>query len=206
MNGGKAILIILAALFGLSLIPDKKKEKNPNKKSKNGSSANKKKKEKKMARKVFFSFHFDNDVMRVQQVINIGAIEGNKPVSSQEWEEAGKTPNGIKNWIDANLKDKSCLVVLIGKDTSTRPWVDYEIRKAWNDGKGVLGIYIHNLKCPRNGKSTQGNNPFDNIGLQGSNNKLSSLVKVYHPDSEDAYNGIKDNIEKWVETAIAARK
>ncbi len=29
---------------------------------------------------VFYSFHFDNDVMRVQQIRNIGAIEDNKPV------------------------------------------------------------------------------------------------------------------------------
>lgn len=28
---------------------------------------------------VFYSFHFDNDVMRVQQVRNIGSIEGESP-------------------------------------------------------------------------------------------------------------------------------
>lgn len=33
-------------------------------------------------RQVFYSFHFDNDVMRVQQVRNIGAIEGNEHIQS----------------------------------------------------------------------------------------------------------------------------
>jgi hypothetical protein len=34
---------------------------------------------------VFYSFHFDNDVFRVQQIWNIGAIEGNEPVSKNDW-------------------------------------------------------------------------------------------------------------------------
>lgn len=29
-----------------------------------------------MKRKVFYSFHFDNDVMRVQQIRNMGLLEG----------------------------------------------------------------------------------------------------------------------------------
>ena len=40
------------------------------------------KKEKKVAKiPVFYSFHFDNDVMRVQQIRNIGSIEGNSPTT-----------------------------------------------------------------------------------------------------------------------------
>ena len=34
---------------------------------------------------VFYSFHFDNDVMRVQQIRNIGMIDGNEPVSKNDW-------------------------------------------------------------------------------------------------------------------------
>ena len=34
---------------------------------------------------VFYSFHFDNDVMRVQQIRNIGSIEGNPPTTPNEW-------------------------------------------------------------------------------------------------------------------------
>lgn len=33
-----------------------------------------------MKRQVFYSFHFDNDVMRVQQIRNMGVIEGEEPV------------------------------------------------------------------------------------------------------------------------------
>ena len=56
-------------------------------------------------RQVFYSFHFDNDVMRVQQIRNIGVIEGNEPVSPNKWEEIKrKGDNAIEKWIDENMK------------------------------------------------------------------------------------------------------
>jgi len=156
-------------------------------------------------RQIFYSFHFDNDVMRVQQIRNIGALEDNKPISANDWEEVKKKGNpSIEKWIDDNMKYRSCVIVLVGEETAGRPWVKYEIKKAWNDGKGLLGIYIHNIKCPRNGKCSKGRNPFDDFDLKNGN-KLSSIVKCYNPDSTDAYKDIKDNIETWVEAAIAQR-
>src|SRR5690606_26308906 len=105
-------------------------------------------------------FHFDNDVMRVQQIRNIGAIDGNKPVTAQRWEEVKKAGNAaIEKWIDDNMNGKSCVVVLVGEETSNRKWVNYEIKKAWTDGKGVLGIYIHNVECANNGTCSKGANP-----------------------------------------------
>ena len=68
----------------------------------------------------------------------------------------------------------------------------------------MLGIYIHNLKCPRNGTCSQGSNPFEQFTLK-DNRKLSSVVKCYNPKSYDAYNDIKDNLEDWIEDAIANR-
>jgi len=56
-------------------------------------------------RQIFYSFHFDNDVFRVQQIRNIGALEDNEPVSVNNWEEVkkGKDP-AIEKWINANMK------------------------------------------------------------------------------------------------------
>ena len=77
-----------------------------------------------MARKpVFFSFHFDNDVMRVQQIRNIGVIEDNKPVSANDWEDVKKKgKDAIEKWIDDNMKYRSCVVVLVGEETAKRQW------------------------------------------------------------------------------------
>lgn len=160
-----------------------------------------------MAKKqIFLSFHFDNDVMRVQQIRNIGVLEGNEPVSVNTWEEVkrkGKT--SIEKWIDDNMKYRSCVIVLVGEETASRPWIKHEIKKAWKDGKGVFGIYIHNLKCPRNGKSIKGNNPFEQFTFDDGS-KLSSIVNCYNPSQYDTYNDIANNMEKWVDSAVAQRK
>lgn len=154
-------------------------------------------------RQVFYSFHFDNDVMRVQQVRNMGVIEGNTPVSPNEWETVKKGGDKeIEQWINDNMKYKSAVIVLIGEKTSERPWIKHEIKKAWADGKGLLGIYIHNLDCPNNGKCKTGRNPFENFTI--GNKKLSDVVRTYDPGN-DAYNNIKTNIDKWIEEAITIR-
>lgn len=74
-------------------------------------------------RQVFYSFHFDNDVMRVQQIRNMGVIDGDEPVSKNEWERLKGTAGGIQKWIGDNMRSRSCVIVLIGEQTSKRPWV-----------------------------------------------------------------------------------
>jgi hypothetical protein len=49
---------------------------------------------------VFYSFHYDRDSWRVQQVINMGALEGQPLLKPQEWEEAKKKAGGIEKWIE----------------------------------------------------------------------------------------------------------
>jgi hypothetical protein len=164
-------------------------------------------------RQIFYSFHYDNDVFRVQQIRNIGALEENTPVSPNEWEKVKKGGDtAIEKWIDDNMKNRSCVVVLVGEETAKRPWVKYEIQKAWNDGKGLLGIFIHNLKDPRYsqippyyGKCNKGNNPFFEFTMERDQSRLSSIVKCYDPSPTDAYNAIKNNIESWIEEAIKIR-
>lgn len=158
----------------------------------------------KTKRQIFYSFHFDNDVMRVQQIRNIGALEDNKPVSANDWEEVKKKGEAsIKQWINDNMNYRSCVVVLVGEETSKRPWVKYEIQKAWEDRKGLVGIYIHNLKDPNTGTCTQGTNPFDQFTFKQNGEVYT--IKCHNPKATDAYNDIKEHIEDWVEAAIAQR-
>jgi len=89
-----------------------------------------------------------------------------------------------------------------------RKWINYEIEKSWNDGKGVLGVYIHHLKDRNGQQSAKGANPFDGFTMKGDNSKLSSIVKAYDPpywESTDVYAHIKSNLAAWVEAAIATR-
>lgn len=162
-----------------------------------------------MARRVFYSFHYKPDNWRASQVRNAGVVEGNTPVSDNDWEKiTGKGDSAIQKWIDDQLNGKSCAVVLIGSATAGRKWIKYEIEKAWNDGKGLLGIYVHNLKNSSGDQDSKGRNPFDDFTMKRDNKKLSSIVKAYDPPytgSTYVYDHIKNNIANWVEEAITIR-
>ncbi|MEC3939763.1 TIR domain-containing protein, partial [Leclercia adecarboxylata] len=136
----------------------------------------------------------------VQQIRNMGLLEGDEPVSPNTWEQIKRTEQGVKNWINQNLNGKSCLVVLIGSQTANRPWVKYEIQRAWEEGKAVVGVYIHRLNCPRHGYGIKGANPFDQITFKRNGQIIKPLV--YEPNSNDAYTDIKNNLATWIEHAI----
>lgn len=161
-----------------------------------------------MTRKVFYSFHYESDSWRASKVRNIGVVEGNQPAGDNKWEEVKRGGDAsIQRWIDEQLKNRTCTIVLIGEETANRRWVRYEIEKSWNDGKGLFGIRIHKILDHKQQTSVAGANPFDAFTLKDGR-KLSSLVKVYDPSytsSVDVYNYISMNIAGWIETAIAAR-
>ncbi len=153
-------------------------------------------------RQIFYSFHYGNDVFRVQQIRNIGTLEDNKPVSVNDWETVKKGGDkAIEKWIDDNMKYRSCVVVLIGEETYKRPWVKYEMKKAWQDGKGLLGIHINNLKDPKTGTCSKGTNPFEQFTFKDKNGNVK-IIPCKTPSALDAYNSIKNNIEDWIEEAI----
>lgn len=163
-----------------------------------------------MKRHVFYSFHYEPDVMRVSQVRNIGALEANKPASDNDWEtvKSGKDA-AIERWIANQMKGRSCTVVLVGENTANRKWINHEIVKSWDNGMGVVGIYIHGLKNTDGNTSKKGNNPFDYIGYGNTGKKLSSIVKCYTPagaTSKERYAWIAKHLENAVEEAIKIRK
>lgn len=161
-----------------------------------------------MARKIFTSFHYIPDNWRASQVRNMGKIEGNSIATTNKWEEVTKGGDkAIEKWIDDNMSGKSCVVVLVGEKTADRKWIDYEIEKAWKENRALLGIHIHNLKDSSENQASKGGNPFKGFSVSGKD--LSSIVKCYDPpytSSQNVYNHIKDNIEDWIEEAIAIRK
>lgn len=159
-----------------------------------------------MAREpVFYSFHYDNDVFRVQQVRNMGIVEGDEPVSKNDWEQIKRRGDAsVESWIDENMKYKRCVIVLIGSETADRPWVKYEIKQAWESKKGLFGIYIHNLRCPRSGTCAKGPNPFSKWAV--GNRSMADLVTCHDPATWDAYRDISMRMSAWVSQAIEAAK
>lgn len=156
-------------------------------------------------RRVFFSFEYRKDAWRAGMVRNMGKVDNSSTFSDNDWEEVKwKSDTAIKKWIDDQMAMRSCIVVLVGATTSTRRWVKYEIEKAYELGKGIVGIRIDRLEDQNGEQTTEGSNPFYQI-YTDNGSRLSSYVELYetpYRTSIYAYNDIKDNIERLIEEAI----
>jgi len=139
----------------------------------------------------------------------MGVVDGNRPCSDNDWETITKGGDEkIKKWIAEQLDGKSCVIVLIGTNTAGRKWINYEIVKGWDDGKGVVGVYVHNLLNSEQKQAIKGANPFASIRYGNTGKMLSSVVKAYDPPyttSTTVYDHIKKNLATWVEEAINIR-
>ena len=161
-----------------------------------------------MARRVFYSFHYEPDNWRAAQVRNIGAIEGNAPATDNDWETVKRGGDAaIERWIAGQMEGRTCAVVLVGANTANRKWINYEIKKSWEDGKGLVGIRIHGLEDAGGHTSSMGSNPFARFSYN-RDKKLSSIVKCYNPagqNSKKRYKWIAKHLANAVEEAIRIR-
>lgn len=154
---------------------------------------------------VFYSFYYERDVSRVQLVRNINALEGQPLLNAQEWEQVRRRgQQAIVNWINKEMRYKRAVVVLIGQETASRPWVIYEIEKAWKDKKPLVGVHIHGLSS-FGSADRKGADPFDKAsGVSG--------IPVFDPtrtdwrgaiDTKATYANLTNNLEGWVAQAKA---
>src|SRR5689334_5808476 len=113
-------------------------------------------------RRVFFSFHHQNDSWRVGQVRNSWLTqkgESNTFMDAAAWEEVRrKGEAAVKAWIDRELDGTGVTVVLIGEYTASRPFVRYEIEQSFKRGNGLLGVFIHRIKNSERRTSRKGRN------------------------------------------------
>lgn len=157
-----------------------------------------------MTRKIFFSFHYERDAWRAGQVRNSDMIPNEDEVGfidAVAWEEIKRQGyDAIKRWILDQLDGTSVTVVLIGAETSERPWVDFEIRESWKRGNAIIGLYIHNVKDQDRKTDIQGINPFDNIYLVNGQ-PLSNVCKTY----DWVLNDGRNNLGKWADQSFKDR-
>ena len=154
-----------------------------------------------MARKVFFSFHYQRDIWRACIVRNSGVVEGVAAAGFSDasiWEEAKKKGDAaIKKMIDDALIGTSVTAVLIGAETANRTYVNYEIEKSIERGNGILGIHIHNIK-DQNGKT-------DTVGAVPKK-LLDGAYSVYTWDRAKFGDWVEDAYKKAQEKKAQAAK
>jgi hypothetical protein len=157
-----------------------------------------------MARKIFFSFHYERDAWRAGQVRNCNVVSTEDEygfIDAAEWESIKKKgDSAIQHWIDDQLKNTSVTALLIGAETADREWVQHEILKSWNRGNGIVGIRIHNIKDEDQKTDTAGRNPLDDYKLPDGT-ILSSVCKTY----DWLINDGRKNLGTWADEAADIR-
>jgi hypothetical protein len=151
-----------------------------------------------MVRRVYFSFHYEDDVWRANQVRNCWITKPDRESAgfhdAAEFEAVKRQGDeAVRRWIETNLEGTSVTVVLVGENTCNRRWVQYEVQKSLERGNAVVFVKIHNLK-DQNGNTCQ-EGPLD-FGLIDV-----SECPIYDWQDDNGY----DNFGDWVEAnALAA--
>ena len=161
-----------------------------------------------MARRVFFSFDFDRDVRRVVQVRSSWVVRAkgeSEPFrDGVAWESVKRGGDkAISAWIEKQLVGTSVTVVLIGSATYDSRWVRHEIKRSYELGKGMLGIYIHKIKDPQLGPCEKGKNPFEYWTVTRDSRKIA--LSEFYSTYDWVLNNGYENIGSWIEAAAPAR-
>ena len=87
------------------------------------------------------------------------------------------------------MNGTSVTVVLIGAETASRPYVQYEIEHSWTIDNGLIGIYIDSVKDSDGNTDVRGEDPFEKMGWTN--------FKTY----DWVYDGGYENLGDWIEAA-----
>ena len=124
-----------------------------------------------MAKRVFFSFHYQDvadfraNVVR-QHWRTKQDHEDAGFFDASIWESAKRTGTiAVKRLINSALAGTTVTCVLIGSDTYARPWVRYEILKSFNKGNFILGVHINSIKGKDQMVKSRGPNPLEYVGV-----------------------------------------
>jgi hypothetical protein len=163
-----------------------------------------------MARRLFFSFHYDRDIWRANQVRNCWRTHPDRESAgfwdASLWQRAKNLGDAaVKRLIDEGLQNTSVTAVLIGAETDGRPWVDYEIEQSYLRGKsylrgnGLLAVHIHSMRDRFGYCDPPGTNPFNrwHITQGGRLTYFSELYSSYDWVGDSGY----QHLGRWVEFA-----
>lgn len=101
-------------------------------------------------RHVFISHHHADD----EQVSNLTSLLSQhgydirnssiraKPANQRRLDQGLVKDETIRRLLRMKISWAGTVVVLIGKDTHSRPWVNWEIEQAHKQGKRIVGIYV----------------------------------------------------------------
>ena len=147
-------------------------------------------------RRVFFSLHYQRDIWRAQHIKQHWVTKETRTAAgffdgSLEEKAKKEGADEVKRLINRGLVGASVTCVLIGAETYSRRWVDYEILKSIEEGMGVFGVCIHGLKNRDGQRDKRGPNPFHYLGYGvRPDERLQPMVRYTSGWKNAPHNGV----------------
>jgi hypothetical protein len=143
-------------------------------------------------RKTYFAFHYERDIWRANQVRKSGLLFGAKSVGFVDrslWEKAKtRGTTALENLILDGLNDTSVTVVLLGSETATRRWVQFEVEQSVLRKNAIVGVRIHHL-----------------LNQHGQGGRLGAVPKLMREIEAPVHrwDGNAHDLGEWVQEAFA---
>ncbi len=103
---------------------------------------------------VFISHHHKDDAL-VDKMTSLLSKNGceirnssirAKPANQERLDKGLVKEKTIERLLRMKMSWAGTVSVLVGKETHTRPWVNWEIKEAQRQGKNIVGVYEQGLK------------------------------------------------------------
>ncbi|MDT2570755.1 TIR domain-containing protein [Enterococcus raffinosus] len=154
-----------------------------------------------MARRVFFSFYYENDLSRALVVKNNWALKENEEsgfINKGEFERIKRDgEESIRRWIDKQLAGTSVTVVLIGSETLDSEYVQYEIEKSYERGNAIIALKIGKVK--NLSQKTSISQSVVKIVGKKANGELLWFDEIINGEYDYIKNDGYNNLEQWIE-------
>ena len=149
-----------------------------------------------MAKRVFFSFHYQDVAdFRANVVRNHWMTKPDREIcgyyDASIWEAAQKQGDtALKRLINTGLEQTSNTCVLIGSETYCRPWVRYELLKSYKRGNHIFAVHINSIKSKERTTKALGPNPLAHVGVTFSESGLTATLWETYDDKWIEYDKI----------------
>lgn len=135
-----------------------------------------------MARKTFFSFHYQPDVTRAWVVRNSWVIKDDRESagffdSSVFESKRRESDDVLKNFLRTAINGTSVTCVLYATETAWRRWVRYELVRSFIHGSGILAVDMHSILDFEQKKAKSGPNPLNCLAFKVVDDRVKFLEK-----------------------------
>lgn len=149
-------------------------------------------------RRIFPSYDWDEDVWRVNQIMNLDEILEKEDIGFEKGvpnEEIKSSDRKIEEWIKSNMERCSCVIFFVGEKTYKSEWVKYEMELAKKLRKARFIINLRGMKNKEGEECKECPDPYKHHRLYSSTGGY--MIKRYDWIKN---NGL-ENISDWIEDA-----